>query len=124
MINDSDRELLALAAALNVSPEWLKSGKGEKRQAAPQDPTTARIYRMVPLLTQEDRERLSVLLATVVDSGLSLSAFMDWLQERYAPIPSPEPDHLSPAGGADSATRPAKRSDRTSPAAPNLPRLL
>lgn len=119
----SSGQVVEYARLYGVSPDWLATGRGEMKGTTA-DPTTASIYRLIPRLTQDDRERLNVLLATVVDSGLSLGAFMTWLQERYAPIPERTEDRQSPGDVGDAAGQPAGRSDQTSPAARRRPRLL
>ncbi len=46
------RELMAIAKAVNVQPEWLKSGRGQKRLDAPQNVTPASMgANRVPLIS-------------------------------------------------------------------------
>lgn len=74
----------------------------------PADRYTADIIEILPRLTAEDRRRLAALLANIVGSGLSLSAFADMLSEpAVEPIAGLLPGMSSPGASDRTAARPA-----------------
>ena len=80
------RGLVAIAAALNVRPEWLLSGKGAQLASAPQ------VANIIPMPAAPDCIKpLADKLAAMDDDAraIAIGAFVGWLQ-RGAPATSIE----------------------------------
>lgn len=114
------------AKFLGVSADWLATGAGtpartDKPTESTADRYTADIIEILPKLTAEDRRRLAALLANIVGSGLSLSAFADMLSEpAVEPNARLLPGMLSPGAADQTAARPTSPIERKPNGLPHL----